>query len=366
MRKPISGLYLIRSYRVNVVELKEVCNTLTNFVPFVSVRPLTDLVALATQNGYLYLAHTDKDNATIIGKVKCSTEIKPTVVSLSKLFSLVKLTTKETVKLTRKDDYVEFKGNGIYKIRIQLDEMGNEFALPINIPNKPTTMHTITTKDIHSIFTRCSFLIDENNMPEMLCTYYSDGIRTVTTNSIAVASINHNLGITEINPRMMKSLMAIPNDFEIGAVDCGYRIANDTYSAVYRVENSDTFPKDIVIPFITDMARYRCSVNVDKKALLDSLKRELVFKNSFEPLISYLTFNSNCVKLENKEKDFFEEIPCNGTANGRHIVVDTERLINIAKHLDDNIVIYIGDVAICLEDSLGKYVLASADEKGND
>ena len=55
-------------------------------------------------------------------------------INLTNLIRVLKATTVEDVSFKRYNDYLQLKGNGTYKLHIQLDENGNEFKLPITIP----------------------------------------------------------------------------------------------------------------------------------------------------------------------------------------------------------------------------------------
>ena len=72
-----------------------------------------------------------------------------------------------------------------------------------------------------------------------------------------------------------------------------------------------------------------------------------------------LTFGTNCVKMENEQGTFYEEFPCEGKCQEIKIKVFTNFLLNILRLMEDNLVINITQNTMVLEDSIGKYVIAT-------
>ena len=56
---------------MKTVKLKEICNTISDFVQYVVIRPISDLVALVAKDGLLYLGCTNIGNATIVATIEC-------------------------------------------------------------------------------------------------------------------------------------------------------------------------------------------------------------------------------------------------------------------------------------------------------
>lgn len=345
---------------MKTVKLKEICNTISDFVQYVAIRPITDLVGLVAKDNMLYIGCTDIDNATIVATIECDKTFENTVVKLSDLTKLVKATTVDEIVLQGKDDYLEFKGNGKYKIPIQLDENGDKIKLPIHMPSMGEIKH-IT--NIGFVYRRNDGFIDKaETLPKEYNVYYCDGTHTVTTNNICVACTNYNMQIEEISPYMMKSLQALPKEFDISEVNGGYRIEADCYRAYYQTEITHNFPVDTVMPLVNDNSSYHSNVNITKKELVGAIKRQELFKTAISTQKIYLTFNSNSITIENAEKTFYEEIPCNGSANNIKVVTKTDSLLAIVKLMEDDITINIADKFICLEDTLGKYIIATMEE----
>lgn len=345
---------------MKTVKLKEICNTLSNFVQYVAIRPITDLVCLVAKDNMLYIGCTDIDNATIVATIECDKTFGSTVVKLSDLSKLVKATTVDDITLEGKEDYLEFKGNGKYKLQIQLDENGDKITLPIQMPSMGEPKHV---ENIGFVYKRNDSFIDKSGtLPFAFDVYYCDGVHTVTTNNICIASTNYNTQISEINPYMMKSLQALPKEFDISEVNGGYRIDADCYRAYYKTEITHDFPVDTVMPLVTNIDVYHDTVNINKKDLLSAIKRESLFKTAISTPKIYLTFGDSSITIENAEKTFYEEIPCDGSANNFKVITKTDSLLAIVRLMEDDITINLADKFICLEDTLGKYIIASMEE----
>ena len=345
---------------MKTAKLKEICDVLSDFVQYVAIRPITDLVGLVTKGGMLYIGHTDKDNAYIVATVECDTEVPSTVVKLSDISKIIKATTVDEISICGKDDYLELKGNGKYKIPIQLDENGDKFSIPIHMPSMGEPIHV---KDIKKLYKRNDVFVDKKDtLPKEFVCYYCDGEHTVTTNNIVVACTNGKLPMTEMNPNMMKSLIALPKEFDISSVDGGYRIECDCYRAYYKTSKEVTFPADMVIGLVNNFDAYTDFVNVEKKNLFDSIKRQDIFKSKISTPLIYLTFKDNSITIENKQGTFYEEIPCDGNGNSVKIITSTENLLKILRLMEDDITIGLSSKFMSLEDTCGKYIIANMQE----
>ena len=346
---------------MKTVKLKEICNTLSNFVQYVAVRPITDLVAIVAKNGTLYIGHTDKDNATIVATLDYDKEFPSTVVKLSDLTKIVKATTVEEIELDGKENYLEFIGNGKYKVPIQLDETGNKINLPISMPSMGESFHI---KDIERVYKRNDNFIDKTDaLPAEFDVYYCDGKQTVTTNSIILAITNYNTQITEISPAMMKSLTALPKEFDMSKVDGGYRIAVGCYRAYYRTRDNDSFPVDTVMPLVNNLDVYTNDLNITKKDFLSCLKRQEIFKTGLYEPILYLTFGSNSITIENKEQTFYETIPCDGNGDNKKLQIRTKNMLSVVRLMEDDITIHLASKFVCLEDTIGRYIISCVEEE---
>ena len=342
---------------MNTIQMKNICLTLSKFVKFDAIRPITDLVALVTKNGKLYLCHTDRDNATIFGKIDCDVEIPYTIINLTNLIRVLKATTVDEVYLKRYDDYLQFKGNGTYKLKIQLDENGNEFRLPVNIPKE--TGKEFTVEPFSLVFARNHKFLDLENLPDNYSRYYCNGEYTVTTDSIVIAATKFNSHISELNTAMVESMSVFTEPITVTECENGYRMKCGDYSAIYYTEKTTDYPVDTIMPFITDRAEYIGSLKLNRKDFIKAISRQDIFKSLTGEQTLMLTFGTDCVKMENEQGTFYEEFPCEGKCQEIKIKVFTNFLLNILRLMKDDLMINVTQNTMVLEDSIGKYVIAT-------
>ena len=341
---------------MKTAQLKKICLTLSKYVKFDAIRPITDLVALVTKDNKLYLGHTDRDNATIIANIDCDVEIPYTVINLTNLIRVLKATTVEDVSFKRYNDYLQFKGNGTYKLHIQLDENGNEFKLPITIPK--SIGEEFIMNPLSLVCARNSKFLDTENLPKEYGNYYCDGTYTVTTDSIVVAATKFNTHIKEMNPRMVTSMSVFEEPITVAECENGYRMKCDCYNAVYYTEKTNSYPVDTIMPFVANTDDYTSKITFNRKDFIKSISRQDIFKSVVGEQTLLLTFADGCVRIENEQETFYEELSCDGNGNEIKLKVFTNSLLKILRLMEDDLTLFISTNKLRLQDSEGLYILA--------
>ena len=339
-------------------DLKKICEVFASIIKNNPIRPITDLVEIFTKDGVIYFGSTD--NITIIKAKEEDTKsnIDRAVISLSRLQKLVKLTTVEEVILTQKDNYVEFKGNGKYKLPIQVDESGGSIILPLVYPAVECE-RGIKIEDVQKAYNRSKIAItsDYNELNVIYIT--EDSI--VATNSIVVAKtkMEGKLGLEMIKPYALQQLSSLPADMKVGLKGNNICAISDKF-LVYIQNYPEQFPIDGVKPFLVSPSAnemYKTRFKVSKKVLIDAIKRQDLFKGLFDvPVVSLAAGEK--LTISNNQQTSYEEIDIEKTSPCK-IEVVTERLLGILKNMQDEIEIFLNSSSMGLEDEYGHYILAA-------
>ena len=344
-------------------DLKDVCNIFTSVIKENKIRPITSFVEIYSKDGIAHLGATD-NRTTIVSTIDNSNDIDNVVVSLSDLYKLVKLTTKEDITLTNKGRYVEFKGNGKYKIPIQLDEMGNEVYLPLEMPEMGDIVE-YDSKDFKLALERNKVgLFTEDSHEEFKLYYNKDG-NLVTSDSILVAyTRNVNLPLYNIQSFVIDQLANFDGTLKFSEVDGGYRISHNNYE-VYMVNKLyDKFPIEMVEPFLLEEKdMFPNSAKVNKKDLLSAIKRQDIFRTPYDVPSVIFVVNKN-ISIKNRGNTVEEAIEATDIVfnEAMEVEIETGILIDVLKNMDDNLDLYFCEQAICINDEKGFYVISVIEE----
>ena len=349
------------SERVQTVELKSVCNKFSNIIKLNPIRPITDLVELYCRDGVLRMGSTD--NITrIVATLDNEIDFGNVVVSLSQLTKLARLTTKDEIKLTKKEDYLEFKGNGKYKIPILLDEMGNQLSLNLYMP--PLEGEKEYTHDsISNLLTRNNVTLYTGDMNECLDRFYCYDDFVITTDGISIGATKGKLPVAELYPSTVEQLVNLEDDFSFADVEGGYRVNSGNIDMFILIYKTKDFPIEQVKPFINHDNLFTVSFNTNKNDFLGALKRIAVFNKCIGTPAVNLTFDNNCVNICNTDGTAEETIECKSkSASKMSITVSTDGLILLARKMESDFAISLCDMALCLEDTKGFYILSVMEE----
>ena len=346
-------------------ELKEVCSVFTGVIKNDKIRPITDLVEIYAKDGIAHIGSTD-NRTTIIATLEETNDIENAVVSLSSLNKLIKLTTKGTVTMRRKNNYVEFVGNGKYKMPIQLDEMGNEISLPLSIPEMGNFV-TYNVADWKKLQERNSiglFTGDDHNEFKL---YHVEDNFVVTSDSVIFAKTNNmTLPNGDLQSFIVDQLSCFNNrDMKLSNANDGYRISIDNFELYMVNKLYYKFPVDLVTPFLVNPSQndmFCGSFVVRAKYIKDAVRRQNIFKNPFSvPSIVFSIVDSK-IYIKNKEDSVIEELEEVHDINfniSLDVTVATSIFLEVIKNMDENVCVHIGERAICLEDAQGFYIIAA-------
>ena len=356
------GLVLMKT-----ATLKKTIATFRSVISYNNIRAITDLVEMYSADGVLHLGSTD-NRTTIIATVPNETNFDNVIVSINFLNNLLKLTTSEEVtlnvieKVRKKDSikFLEFKGNGKFTIPLQYDENGEEFYLPLFMPEH-NIQYAINKKDFDLMIKRNKFSILESE--DSLNLYHFEKDKVITTDSFVISCTNYNSNsVRDIPSNVMTVFSNIPSDFYLSFVEDGVRMSCENCEIFTQYKEKESFPLEVVSPFLQD-TDYIASFSINKKELIQALKRQHLFKLAYENPSVVIDIGAN-ITLQNKQESTKEELNIINYQHNKHtqVTFNTDVLIEVLKNMGETIDFYVNEETAKLVDNYGFYIISVADD----
>lgn len=337
-------------------DLKELLEQFNNIVKVEPLRPVTSLVEMFCSNGVFRIGCTN-GYYKVVGTLLDEKELDNIVLNRVQLLKLLKLTTKEDITFNKKDSYVEFKGNGKYKLEIQKDELGNDIALNLSMPKLENgTYYEI--KPVVDVFNRNSIAVFDGDGHDEFKQYCSVNGSVVTTNSNIVCTTKGKLPSTNLNGDIVQLLAKLPSGFSFAEVEQGVRIDCADMQIYLMQDMSEEFPISMVSPFChTDI--FHCTVKIDKTEFMQSIKRQDLFIKSWQNRICMLTLDNNHAIITNEDRNIEEDIECDIKGKSyQGLAFSTVKALDILRRLDSEITLYACDKCLGFQDKNSLYVLS--------
>lgn len=336
-------------------EFLKAIDTIHSLIVYNPIKPMTGLVEFYAKDGEMKLGGTD-GFTTVVIKVGCEEKIDNAVVSLATLLKLVKLTSTESVSIKNKGKYIEFTGNGKYKIPIQVEADGSTLQLPLSM--KPMLDgKTYNVDEFEKAVKRNKVSIYSGDDHEEFSLYHNRDGMLVTTNSAVLAITNGvNLPIGDIKPFIVESLSKLDGKILMNE----YRVSCENIEIQFNNKVWNRFPIDMVEPFLN--ISLASPVEINKKALLSSIKRQSVFRNPFEePSIKFCAEN-NELWIKNTQETSEEKLDICVEVENKVAIVKTDYVLGVLKNMENELRLYIEDDFICIEDNVGRYIISVMEE----
>jgi len=269
------------------------------------IMPISSMIGIKVENNELFLTATDQLNYIEV-KEKVVGDDMDVAVPANLLNKLVQKTTTKDVKLTLKDNYLQFKGNGNYKLELTLDD-GEHLKSPV-LPDIETADEKgqIEIKDFKEILKNNSVSLPKNNDENDAGFYFGGcyfGKEAITFDG-KVASV------TEI--KLFKKPFLMCRE-ALGLIDkmnsevIKYKRENDCLllesekERVYTLEldNKELYPTETVEDFFADL-KNQSSCKLVKPELLSAIDRVSIFVKEKDNRPVILKFEEGGLKITNK------------------------------------------------------------------
>lgn len=272
------------------------------------ILPITGMIAIQQQANVLTLITTDTSHTLKVVADKIEGEDFYAVVPVDVFSKLVAKTTSENITLTMKEDSLEFKGNGTYKIALPMDEEGT-VIFPDYQFEKLSEGSVINLTTIKNVLTVNKASVAKNVDSPCLCGYYF-GEKVITTdqNVICFNDINVLGEDVLVSPEMVE-LLALNTQEKITYYRNGdYMLFETPDVLVYGPthEGVDLFPVDDINAYLDQAFPSKCKL--PKNSLQNVIDRLSLFIEPYDKNGAHFTFTKQGLKISSKQSNSVETL----------------------------------------------------------
>lgn len=313
--------------------------------------PISSFIGIEINQGTLTLMTTDGSNQLRVSKKLDGDSTNfYSVVDVDKFSKLVGKTTSENIDLINKDNYLEFKGNGTYKLDIPINEEGEIVKFPsigLEVIENEKTIE-LPIEKLKSIITTLKVSVAKTMEVPCLTGYYISD-KSVATDRQMMGYIKDSI-IDE--PILISSEMAELLQLLEGETVNLLKEDNKLYFAtdnilIYgkQLEGIDKYPVSQIEQLMS--LDYKYSVKCKKQDLLDVLDRMSLFVGNYDKNGVILTFSNDGLQVTSQESNATEIIELDMDANVDYeefsCLIDIEMLKSqVQKNISDTIEIHYG------------------------
>lgn len=313
--------------------------------------PISSFIGIEIKKGTLTLMTTDGSNQLRVSKKLEGDSVDfYSVVDVDKFSKLVGKTTSEFIELNNKDNYLEFKGNGTYKLDIPVNEEGEIVKFPsigLEVIENEKTIE-LPIEKLKSIITTLKVSVAKTMEVPCLTGYYISD-KSVATDRQMMGYIKDSI-IDE--PILISSEMAELLQLLEGETVNLLKEDNKLYFAtdnilIYgkQLEGIDNYPVSQIEQLMS--LNYKYSVKCKKQDLLNVLDRMSLFVGNYDKNGVILTFSNDGLQVTSQESNATEIIELDMDANVDYeefsCLIDIEMLTSqVQKNISDTIEIHYG------------------------
>lgn len=230
------------------------------------------------------------------------------VLNADSFISLLAKFTCENTEIECKENYVEVRGNGIYKMQIPVDENGNYIKWPeygFQSDSEPIKVEISKIKRV--LATNSKALARTMEEPCLTGYFFSDKVITSDSYVVVVNDLNvfggKKLLMTESYLRLMVASEAEALTFqEEGGVllsKCdGFELFGRVLGGASGKDYLGQFPEEPINRYIQEDFGAECKVS--KSGLLEALARIQLFVGPYDKNKVTLTFSKTGIQIQNK------------------------------------------------------------------
>lgn len=299
---------------IKTTKLQEMVSKAFKGVGNDKVKPITELIALKVEDGTFTLITTDYDNFMYVSEA-VETEKFYAVVQATQFVKLISRLTSEDVTLDVVDNCLEVKGNGTYKIPVEIDAGTGEIVEYTNpLADIATTdkLHIgeITAQDISGILRALKpSLAVTVEIPQYVNYYLGETVLATDTNTASC----YEKQIVDTPILVSAAVMEMLSVFSGDVLDI-YKVGNklifegDNFALFgYAMPGIDGYNVSAINNYLE--SAYPSMCQIPKQELLQALDRLSLFVSDFDEDKIGMTFTEDGLMLTSKQSDSVETVP---------------------------------------------------------
>lgn len=334
---------------------------------------VTMAIGISAKNGNLNLYTTD---SSVTLKVTIPKVVDPTIsfytcTDSAQLYKLVSKMTTEKLTLSIADDYIEIKGNGVYKLPLYTDEEGNICTIrPIKVEGDE---FTITKMDLDKLSTYNKVSLSKIAAVREYTGYYISEQAALTYNEHTLCNTKLSWkGDKVLLPKMIVDLFATISDKEVAVTikDNKIKFVTPTINISGTImEGVENYPDQGLLALFED-GNFDNTIKVNRLLLEGCLDRIGLFVKNDEMSVVTMVVDENGLLLSSSDTNGCERIPCveksiKDSVNKNLNIVDLQAVISTIS--DENIVIgYGNNKGILVKDTASQQVVPYITEAGEE
>jgi len=312
--------------------------------------PLTSLIGIEFKenilggNGNLILTTTDGST-----QLKINQEVEGngefyTIVNADTFAKLVGKTTKATIELENKENYLLFTGNGDYKLEIAINEEGEMVKFP-EVKNIDVAPYSISTKLLQDAIRTTKASVAKTMEIPCLTGYYlgdsTTAIGVIGTDRQLICTMNNTL-VKEpmlISSEMAELLLLVEEETtNVLQKDNDIIFFNKEFTiAGKELEGKENYPVEQITGLLD--TQYNNSIKVNKDELLSVLDRLSLFISDYDKNGIKLAFTKEAILAKSQKSNAQELIDAESTSEEEFdVLVDIEMLRSQIETISTDIV----------------------------
>lgn len=298
--------------------------------------PLSTMMSIKCKNGKLVLTTTDGINYLYISKKVDNTEDFDVVIYADQFSRLVAKVTCDMVEMEVKNNALEIKADGAYKMDIPLDE-GEYIQYPdplseINIADQQGI--DVKSSVIESILDSCKPSLATTL--EVPCyTGYFCGEHVITTNTFNISILDANLFRENVlvAPEYMELLALMTEEKFYCYLDGDTILSTSEDCTVVgkKLDGIEDYPVGAILDYASQELESSCKIR--KSVMLSILDRISLFVGPYDENVIHLIFEQGGIRVESKQDNGVEYIDYSKIDNFKPFegMVDIQLLTSLLK-----------------------------------
>lgn len=270
--------------------------------------PITSLIGIEVLEDKITLKTTDGSNHLyIVEKLDGEFHNFYSIVNADMFAKLVSKTTSEFIELINNDAFLEFKGNGTYKLEIPVNADGEIIKFPQFNVREDIVPQQISITSLKNILTSAKVSVAKTMEVPCLTGYYISD-KVVSTNREMICLIEDTISNEPIlvsSP--MAELLQLFEGADLAFVKDENKLMFETENVVLfgkELEGKDIYP----VAAVENLAKsnYDNLIVVNKQDLLNVLDRMALFVTDYDKNGVFLKFTSDGLEIRSQKSNAVE------------------------------------------------------------